>query len=147
MKKLYVLYDAACGFCGECRRWLERQPKFLELEFVPQQWARLNHKFESLHLADPPEEMVVVSDDGGVYRGTSAYLICLYALADYRELSARLAKPALQPLARRAFELVSSNRKALSLALGLASDEELGRELQNYSAPVACPLDTKGGAR
>ncbi len=140
MKKLYVLYDAACGFCGECRRWFERQPKFIELEFVPQQWARLNHQFDDVKLGTTPEELVVVSDDGAVYRDTSAYLICLYALAEYRELSTRLARPALLPLARQAFHAVSSNRQTFSRWFRLASDEELSCELQKAREPIGCVL-------
>ena len=50
-------------------------------------------------------ELVVVDDSGGVYRNGSAWIMCLYALREYREWSLRLATPALFPLARQAFAL------------------------------------------
>jgi predicted DCC family thiol-disulfide oxidoreductase YuxK len=118
MKRLTVLYDASCGFCIGCRHWLERQPKLIALAFVPCQSAEARSRFPKL--AERAEELVVVSDDGGVYRGAKAFLMCLYALEDYREWSLRLAQPALLPIARRAFEQLSHNRKDLSRWLGLA---------------------------
>ena len=35
VRRLTVLYDATCGFCVRCRRWLEAQPKLVRLDFVP----------------------------------------------------------------------------------------------------------------
>ncbi|HLG42725.1 MAG TPA: DCC1-like thiol-disulfide oxidoreductase family protein, partial [Planctomycetota bacterium] len=104
MRKLTVLYDASCGFCTQCRWWMEKQPAFLELEFVPAAATDARRRFPSLSTG--LEELVAVDDEGGVYRGARAFVICLYALREYRELSMRLGSPVLLPFARMALKLL-----------------------------------------
>ena len=41
MKLLYVLYDKDCSLCQACKRWLERQPKYINLAFIAQQSNQL----------------------------------------------------------------------------------------------------------
>ena len=135
MKKLTILYDAGCGFCISCRHWLEEQPKLVELDFVAARSAEAARRFPDLATGD--DELVAVSDAGGVYREARAFIMCLYALAEYREWSLRLARPGLLPLARRAFELVSRNRKGLSSLLHLASDEKVASVLRDAD-PASC---------
>jgi len=136
MKKLTILYDAACGFCISCRHWLEEQPKLIDLDFVAAHSAEAARRFPELEPAG--EELVVVSDEGGVYRGTRAFIMCLYALEEYREWSLRLSRPDLLPLAGRAFALVSRTRKGLSGLLRLAPDEKVADVLRGV-APTSCP--------
>jgi len=124
MRSLTVLYDSTCGFCSSCRNWLSEQPQLVTLEFLAANSAEANRRYPTLAKAEP-EELVVVSDEGGVYRGSHAWIICLWALADYREWSFRLSRPALLPLARNAYAWVSQNRKGLSRLLRLAPDEEV----------------------
>ena len=57
---------------------------------------------------------MVISDSGEVWQGGSAWVLCLWALREYRELSQQLAHPALLPLARKACEIVSRNRNWIS---------------------------------
>ena len=125
MRRLTVLYDASCGFCRRCRQWLLAQPKLLELEFVAGRSEEAARRFPQLTPEDVVDELVVVSDEGGVYRGARAWIMCLYALTNYREWSLRLARPALLPFARRAFEAISRNRQRLSRLLRSGSDEEV----------------------
>ncbi len=132
MQTLYVLFDQECGLCRRCRRWLERQPAFVELRFVALQSPEIADRFpgveEQFH---PREQLVVVSDEGAVYQGSHAWIMCLWALREYREWSQRLASPVLLPWARRACELVSENRLSLSAWFGGGrTDEELGGELE-----------------
>jgi len=141
MTRLTVLYDASCGLCIHSRAWLERQPKFAELEFVAAHSAKARELFPEL-AGTGPDELVVVDDEGGVYRGAYAWLMCLYALVEYREWSFRLAQPRLLPLARWAFAWVSTNRKDLSRALGMAAD---GRFHHTGVAPCG-RAETCGGA-
>jgi predicted DCC family thiol-disulfide oxidoreductase YuxK len=115
MRLLTILYDAQCSFCRRCCWWLGRQRRFLELTFVPAGSPESRKRFPTLHQADPPDELIVVDDEGGVYRGADAWIMCLYALEEYRDWSTRLARPALRPFARAAFELVSRNRKMLGV--------------------------------
>ena len=141
MRRLYVLYDARCGLCSWARRWLARQPAFLELTFVPAGSDRAARLLPGLPQpgAAVAEELVVVGDDGAVYRDSHAWIMCLYALQDYREWAARLARPALLPLARRAFALLSRNRGRISRWLELASEAEISEALHQVNAP-ACAL-------
>src|SRR5437667_12460044 len=109
MKRLTVLYDAACGFCVTCRWWLAMQPSYLGLEFLPAGSPEAARRFPGLAEAFPGEELTVIDEEGGVYRAPESFIICLYALEEYRELSFRLSNPLILPLARKAFELVSAN--------------------------------------
>jgi predicted DCC family thiol-disulfide oxidoreductase YuxK len=135
MRRLTVLYDGRCGFCVRCRRWLQAQRQLVTLEFVPASSADARSRFPTL--ADAPEELTVVSDEGDVYRGTDAWIMCLYALEEYREWSVRLARPALRPMARAAFEWLSRNRKELSQRLRLAAEEEVAAALSPLE-PFTC---------
>ena len=137
MKKLWVLYDADCGLCRRARRWMLEQPAFLELEFLAAEGPEARKRFPTLASAGRPEELVAVDDEGGVYRGGQAWLICLYALEDYREWSQFLAKPALLPMARAAFYFLSHNRSMISGWLGRDGEERLKETLAREN-PVAC---------
>ena len=136
---LTVLYDSACGFCVSCRRWLETQPVFVPLRFVPARTALARKMFPEFTGPEWNDELIVVSDDGGVYTGSDGWLMCLWALEDYREWSFRLSRPALRPLARQAFDLLSRNRKAVSRGLRLLPEHDLAERLQAASS-AACSL-------
>src|SRR5438105_3489467 len=124
-EKLWVIYDGHCGFCVACRHWLEAQPALVPLEFLPLSSPEVRRLFPRLAIPENVEEPIVISDQGAVYRGSSAWILCLWALEDYRELAGRLASPALLPFARRIFETVSRNRTGLSNALGLRPEASL----------------------
>jgi predicted DCC family thiol-disulfide oxidoreductase YuxK len=140
MRRLFVLYDDRCGLCTWARRWLLRQPAFLELTFIPSRSPRVGLLFPGLELPGERDELVVISDEGGVYRSSSAWLMCLYALRDYRAWSLRLAQPMLYPLARQAFVVLSRRRKNVSRWLGLVSEAELAEALRGVGE-VGCELD------
>jgi predicted DCC family thiol-disulfide oxidoreductase YuxK len=136
MRRLYVLYDSRCGLCSSVRRWAERQPAFVELRFVPSDSTLVNEMFPGMKRFRPGEELVIVGDDGGVYRDSDAWIMFLYALEDFRELAFRFARPTFAPLARRVFALISKSRRDVSRALGLVSDSELAAWLDRVDAPA-----------
>jgi predicted DCC family thiol-disulfide oxidoreductase YuxK len=140
MKRLYVLYDQECALCGSCRWWLMRQKAFIELYFIPLQSPEIARRFPGLtnwdHL-DLSEKLVVVSDEGAVYQGQYAWIMCLYALCEYREWAQRLAHPTLLPFARRICEAVSRNRYTISQFLK-GPTEELEKRI-NTLQPASCP--------
>ena len=106
MERLTVLYDGSCAFCHRCRDWLADQRAYLPLEFLAIQSPQVGRRFHGVAdtvEGDAPKELIVISNKGGVYRGSDAFLMCLYALEEYRELSIALADPMLKPMARRAF--------------------------------------------
>lgn len=123
MNRLTVLYDPTCGFCVRCRDWLARQPAFVPLEFCPAGTPEATRRFPELAATKQTEELVVIDDEGGIYRDTRAWLMCLWALMEYRDWSERLASPALLPLARGAFAFVSSRRRTISELMGFEPED------------------------
>ena len=96
MKQLTVIYDAKCGFCTRCRWWMVKQPSYLKLDFFPSGSLEIETKFPGLKDQIQGEELIAVSDEGGIYRGARAWIMCLYALQEYREWSIRLSHPLLR---------------------------------------------------
>ena len=87
-KALYVLFDQECALCQRCRQWLMRQEAFIELRFIPLQSPEVARRFPGLREwpdLDLREKLVVISDEGPVYQGQNAWIMCLYALKHYRE--------------------------------------------------------------
>jgi predicted DCC family thiol-disulfide oxidoreductase YuxK len=117
MKRLYVLFDAQCELCVRCRNWLRNQPAFVPLSFIALQSAEAQQRFPGIDALKPNEQLLVISDEGSVYRGAHAWIMCLWALRKYREHAQRLASPTLLPFARIFCELLSRNRFHLSEAL------------------------------
>jgi predicted DCC family thiol-disulfide oxidoreductase YuxK len=141
-KRLFVLYDDKCGLCLELKRWAAMQPAFLELVFLPAGSQEALRLFPGLATPGRPEELIVISDEGGVYRDVRAYIMCLYALMEYREWAMRLSSPTLMPLARQAFQLVSRNRGRLSAWLG-TEETRLAAKLQQQPPPL-CNIRQEG---
>jgi len=125
MTRLRLYYDDRCGLCTSLVAWLKRQRQLVPIEAAPK----------------PPgqTDLAVLSDDGEVWTGDSAWLIVLWALDDYREWSYRLARPELLPLARQAFQTLSKNRAELSGWLGLKADADIAARLREVSLP-GCSL-------
>jgi predicted DCC family thiol-disulfide oxidoreductase YuxK len=145
MQRLYVLYDPRCGLCSWARRWLARQPAYVDLTFVPAGSERALLLFPGLTRPGEAVELEVVSDDGAVYRDSRAWIMCLFALVEYREWALRLAHPLLLPLARQAFALLSKHRRRVSHWLQLASEVEIAETLRQVDAP-ACVLDRQAAS-
>jgi hypothetical protein len=72
---------------------------------------------------------VVVGDGGEVWAGPAAFLICLWALRDWREWSFRLSGPGFAPLARWFFHVVSSQRRSVA---ALFRPSVRGRQLRDW---------------
>ncbi len=152
MKRLTVLYDPTCGFCLRCKAWLQRQDQLLPLEFLAQGGDEARRRFPSLRQrVDPdgqPDELIAVGDDGQVFRDTRAWIMCLYALRDYRGLAMTLGKPAFRPYARRAYALVAGNRRRFSKLMGRQNAADLEEALRYAPDPPRCaaPADAKRDA-
>ena len=103
--ELTVYFDGDCGLCRTVARWLDRQPKYVPLHCVAAQQAAAS----GCPLAVPSllERVTVIASDGALYRGTNAWLVCLWALRNYRGWSLRLSAAALRPWAERLFATVT----------------------------------------
>ncbi|MBI3726236.1 DUF393 domain-containing protein [bacterium] len=146
MRKLTVVYDATCGFCVRCASWLTRQPAFLEVECIWVGAPEVEERFPGL-IGPGKAELVAVSDEGGVYRGAHAWIMCLYALRDYREWALRLARPGFFGFARRAFEIVSENRSLIARLLGLDVARELEKALTEDERSLVLSASREGASR
>ena len=115
MQRLYVIYDATCELCRRCRVWLARQPAFVPLIFVPLQSSKLSRRFPGIERLHPEEEIVVINELGDVWQGGAAWVMCLWALREYREWSQRLAHPlncGMMRPARHVADLADARNKA-----------------------------------
>lgn len=140
MKQFTVLYDPTCGFCVTCRQWLAKQPKLIPMRFLPQGSSRARAAYPNLtYRTDDqgrPDELVVIDERGNVYRDDKAWVMCFYAMRDYRVLSMTLAKPGMAGLARRAYTLVSGKRRLISTLLG--KEEEVVQALRDTPDEPGC---------
>ncbi|WP_078951011.1 DCC1-like thiol-disulfide oxidoreductase family protein [Streptomyces griseus] len=100
VRRLTVLYDARCPLCVHLRGWLQRQRQLVPLDFVPAGSAEAVRRFPELDHAATLREITVVGDLGQVYRETAAWIVCLWALAEYRSRAHWLTTPAGRPFAR-----------------------------------------------
>ena len=132
---LYVLYDEHCELCSRLKDWLAAQHSWISLTVLPAASARARAIFPDLHRI-ACGDLVVVSDAGEVYLDHHAWILCLYALEEYRDCAVRLSSPVLLPLARQAFDILSKDRAAMSRWMG-ASEGELAHEL-NATKPFSC---------
>ena len=133
MLKLYVIYDPRCELCRRLKDWLRAQRSWLELEMVPAGSEPVRQMFPQLSEIASSDDLVVISDDGKVYLNNQAWIMCLYALVDYRSWSYRLAHPLLLPLARQAFNALSKNRHAISHWLGDNNPDRIANELRRVA--------------
>jgi predicted DCC family thiol-disulfide oxidoreductase YuxK len=130
-----VVYDSECGLCTGVKDWIGRQAALVPLEFVASNSAEARRRFPQL----PPGELAVVSGAGEVWLGNHAWIVCLWALRDYRDWAHRLSSPLLTFMAREAFAVVSRNRSGISGLLGMKSDQELEQQLRKVAVPRCEP--------
>ena len=121
MTALTVLYDPTCGLCRRAHDWLMQQRKLVELVFVPCKSEEAKRRFPFLDHDLTAKDLTVIGDRGQVYIGPKAWLMVLWALAQYREWAYRLSSPELLPTTRRVVSLISQNRYQISRVTELAS--------------------------
>jgi predicted DCC family thiol-disulfide oxidoreductase YuxK len=126
---LCVLYDETCGFCCECARRIAAKRHRVPVHCLPRQAPEVKAAFGDFDKAGTKPELIVIDDDGGIYRDADAWIITLWALEGYQRWATRMARPSLKPFARALFEVVSSNRHAFSKLLALDTDEVLQHRL------------------
>lgn len=132
MKCLYVLYDAQCELCVQCRNWLIKQAAFVPLVFIAFQSDEAHRRFPGIDALKPEEQLLAISDVGDVYRGAHAWIMCLWALQKYRDHALRTANPILLPFAHVVCELLSRNRFHLSTALFRQEPKNTARLLAEH---------------
>ena len=126
-----IVYDANCGLCTRLKDWIGRQPPLVGIQFVAAGSAEARKKCANL----PPGELAVIADTGEIWLGNRAWIICQWALRDYRNLAVRLTSPLLLLLAREAFTVVSRNRFALSSMLRPGNERAVEQHLRKVVVP------------
>ena len=135
---LTILYDADCGLCTRAKEWLRTQAPLVALDFLATGSSEARRRFPQL----PAGELAVVANTGDVWFGNHAWVVCLWALKDYRDFAFRLTSRLLLLMAREAFTFVSKNRLALSTMLRLRSDRQLEQQLRKVVVP-GCQVEQK----
>ncbi len=107
--RLTVLYDERCILCIRCRDWMLKQDAFVPLDFLGSHSQRAIDLYGAIPWLG--DELVVVGDGGEVWAGPAAFLICLWALVDYREWSYHLSGDTFSKVAVRFFVSLSRERK------------------------------------
>ena len=133
-----VMYDPACGLCTRVREWMRAQRAYVVIEFIAADSETARRRFPML----PGGDLAVVADTGEVWMGDRAWVVCLWALREYRDLAVRLSSPGVLRLAQEAFHVVSRNRSALSSLLRLKSEREMEQELRSVMVP-RCQIEVK----
>ncbi|MCX4788832.1 MULTISPECIES: thiol-disulfide oxidoreductase DCC family protein [unclassified Streptomyces] len=115
VERLTVLYDAQCSLCVHLRQWLLKQRQLVPLDLVPAASEEARRRFPGLDHTGTLEEITVIGDGGQIYRGTDAWIVCLWALAEHRPRSHWLTTPAGRPFAR-ATVLAAAKYRSLTAA-------------------------------
>jgi len=108
MTRLTILYDPDCFLCANSRRWMQDQETDFELGFIPLYDPEIRRRYPGFRPS--PGELTAIREDGAAYLGSSAWLACLYAVADTRDLALRLSDSGLAFLARTAFRILTEKR-------------------------------------
>jgi predicted DCC family thiol-disulfide oxidoreductase YuxK len=140
MHTLTLFYDARCGLCSRVRQWLCTQPAYVRLEFLPYDSAEAARRLPAIRHLHADQEIVVMADTGEVWQGAGAWVLCLWALREYRGWSARLATPAMQLMARKVVHWISQNRIGMSRLARFKSDAELSAAAEKEMVEPVCRL-------
>lgn len=117
MSELTVLYDPNCGLCCRVKDWASGQPQYVDLVFVPANSEEAWSRYPQLDHTRTLTELTVISERGAVYFGAKGWLMCLWALGNYRAWSFRLSAPELLPTTKQVISMISQNRYRLGKRL------------------------------
>jgi predicted DCC family thiol-disulfide oxidoreductase YuxK len=125
MQELVVLYDAQCGLCRRFKEWLAGQKPGLNglggvvrLGFVAAGSTEARERYPELDHLATLREVTVVADDGAVYVGDRAWIVCLWATWEHRATAVRLSSPAMRPVARAMVQVAAGLRSRNSELIG-----------------------------
>ncbi|MCM2426617.1 thiol-disulfide oxidoreductase DCC family protein [Streptomyces sp. RKAG337] len=112
VRRLTVLYDADCRLCTFVRGWLARQRQLVPLDLVPACSPEARGRYPDLDHASTLSRITVIGDQGQLYTGDAAWIVILWALAEYRPMAHRFSTPVGAPLARAAVLAAAKYRAA-----------------------------------
>lgn len=130
-----VFYDGRCGMCCSFHEWVNKQSRSYRVDFIPYQSREAEHVFPGIGTLDPAREMIVRTDEGQIFRGAEAWVLCLNSCANYQAAARKLASPGLIAVAVRACRLLAANRHSLSKVFFRGKDKEVRGTLHNMPTP------------
>ena len=113
IRRLTVLYDVDCPICRRSRDWLAGQAQLVPLVFVPAGSARAKAAFPTLDHEGTLRKITVIGDNGSVYTGDRAWLVCLWALRTWRSAAIRFSRPGNRGYVRAATNIADRMRTRL----------------------------------
>jgi len=75
MKAITVFYDVHCGICATVKAWLEREPKYVKLFFVPYDSAHAKELFPKIDDWQPVREILGYGNDAASPQGPARHLV------------------------------------------------------------------------
>ena len=102
MRYLTVLYDENCGFCRRAGRWLRAHNQLVWLDLVPAGSDAARRRFPVLDHDATFKKITVIADNGDVYTGDDAWLVCLWSLRAWRPLAVSMSRPGRERFVRAA---------------------------------------------
>lgn len=100
--------------CRAFAGWLTRQPVLVPIEIVAAGSPLVRSRWSGLDHARTLREVTVISDDGHVWHGGAAWVMCLWATVEHRPLALRLSGPAGLAVARSVALAASGLRELLT---------------------------------
>jgi predicted DCC family thiol-disulfide oxidoreductase YuxK len=140
MKSLILFYDEQCAFCRAVKTWLDGQPKYVPIRAVPYTAPEARYRFPTIDNHTPAKEILALADDGALYVGGDAWIICLWATRNYRAWSRRLSTPTLRPMAKRIAAVVAAHRYELSRAIFGKEDKVIANDVLRLHQQAAARL-------
>ena len=95
-----------------------KQRQLVPLDLVPAGSEEARRRFPRLDHAGTLSEITVIGDRGQIYRETSAWIVCLWALAEHRPKAHWLATPAGLPFARASVLAAAKYRSVTAAPCG-----------------------------
>lgn len=138
INKIEVYYDGRCGMCCTFHEWLNKQERATEVDFIPYQSERAVEVFPEILNLDPATEMVVRTDEGEIYKGAEAWVLCLHSCKAFQGVAHRMANPMLLPLAKKTCNLLAANRHKLSGVFFKKKNNEVVAELHDMELNAEC---------
>jgi len=111
---LDIFYDGQCGMCCTFHEWVNEQERAFQVNFIPYQDPQAYDIFPGLKELDPEKEMIVRTDQGELFHGAEAWVLCLFSCEHHQAKARKLGGKMLLPVAIKACNLLAANRKRLS---------------------------------
>lgn len=120
--RLVLLYDAECAVCVRCRELIEAREPLVPMRFVSCRSHEARRAYGTIPFL--VHELVVVDDETGAWwAGPAAFVVVLWALADWNGVAELLTTPLLLPLTSALFAWISAHRADLAFLVGAPSCE------------------------